>query len=242
MNNFFVAITAYDRPQRLQRLMVQLKQQRGVRTDTHVFYDDPDPPSAIKGSARSGGRLHTPKRHLGKKGYWRLVNYAIFEAEKAMKNEPWDYFLFLQDDISIDDPNLLREAGEIVDEIREDVPRVATFNLYGDGPHWNPVARWTGRPIVQMIHGWIYASWVDMNAVVFTPQAIEAVPRLHEPTPASEREGDSSGVGRQFSMRFDAERMAQIMAPEPVVEHDDGGRSKMHPTRKSETSRIQPAD
>lgn len=227
MTNFFVAVTAYERPRRFQRLMMQLDQQRGVRTDVHSFYDGPDPPDPIAQTAKAKGELHTTKTHLGKEGYWRLVNYAMFEAELAGGEDPWDLFLFVQDDMSLDDPNLLRETGEIVAEIRDHVPSLVSFNLYGDGPEWSSTARWTGRPVVQMIDGWVFASWTDMAAVVFTPLAFDVCPRLHEPT--DHRTGTSSGVGRQFSREFDAARCAQVMVPRPVVEHKDGGVSKMNP-------------
>lgn len=224
MITYHVGITTYDRPKRLHRLLMQLKQQRGVRMDTYVYNDGPVAPDMLDGQ---GVNVHTTKKHLGKEGYWRLFSKVWNDA--ANRQEKYDYFLFVQDDVSLDKTEILYDAGQVMEKLKEEVANVAALNLYGDGPQWAPIARWTGRPVVELASGWIYASWLDLQCVVFDPLVFKVMPAILKP-----RHDDtvkSSGVGRQISLRLDDSRCAQIMAPEPVVEHKDGGRSKMHPER-----------
>lgn len=229
-----VVVTTYDRPQCLSRLLMQLKQQRGVRLDIHVYNDGPNPPPINSSEVT----LHTTSDHLGKSGYWRLFNYAWSGAHRSKENGGvgglYDYILFVQDDISIEDPHLLVEACEELEGIETEVFNVASFNLFGDGPEWESVARWTGRPAVQTIRGWVYAHWVDLQCVLFTPAACVAVPALYPPPQPYGTGAFSSGVGAQLSKRFDEQRMAQLMTPEPLVEHKDGGVSKMNSQRGSQ--------
>ena len=227
MTNYFVGITAYDRPKRLQRLLIQLKQQRDVRLDVHVFHDGPPTPT-VEASVGGSQTLHSTSVHLGKKGYYRLFNYVWQEAQ-ALEDE-WDYLLFLQDDVSIGNPSLLFEIGQNMKVLETEVMRLACLNLYGDGPWFEKIARWTARPAVMMENGFVFASWVDMVAACFTPLALEEVPVLWTPN-FEGTEGTSSGVGRQLSKRFDEARTSQVMVETPVVDHDDGGESKMHPDR-----------
>jgi hypothetical protein len=227
MTNYFVGITAYERPQSLMRLMTQLHQQVNVKTEIHVAYDDPSPPETIKQAVGNKGIMHVPAQHRGRDEYWRLVDQLWAQAQ--MRRAEWDLFLFVQDDVSIDDTRCLERVGNRIKAIKEHVANVASLNLYGDGPEWNPVARWTGRPVVETAEGAVYASWTDMVCVAFTPLTFNVMPYMTAPTPREERTGESSGVGRLISKTLDETLCAQMMLPEPLVEHADGGVSKMHP-------------
>lgn len=230
MVDIHVSITTIpEREQRLQKLLIALTQSRGVNLDINLHVDGPDAPTIA-----DKYETHTTTRRLGKKGYWRLVNQCFRHAQR--RDHAWDYVLFVQDDIQFRDPKMIADAVKQLEYLQEEVTNVACYNLAGDGPEWDRVARWTARPVVELWNGQIFASWVDMRCVLFTPLAFEAVPVLDPPV--EDREGNSSGVGRQLSLRFDLRRCAQLMVPEPVVEHRDGGTSYMNPDAIDERKEV----
>lgn len=228
MHNLHVAITTYDRPRELKRLLLALSQQEEVRLDVHVHFDSTDVYDVLNSGEIVIHTLNgeSGTTHLGKEGYWRLVNQAFRAAQK--RSEKWDYVLFVQDDITFHRRDLLKKVCDALEFLQTQIPGIASFNLYGDGPEWNRVARWTGRPAVETAHDVVYAHWVDMACTVFTPLAFEAVPVL-DPPDMEGSEATSSGVGRQLSLRYDRAKLAQLMVPEPEVNHSDGGISKMNP-------------
>lgn len=241
MHNLHVAITTYERPKKLKRLLLVLNQQEEVRLDVHVHFDSVD----VYDDLNSGEIvIHTlneesDRTHLGKEGYWRLVNQAFRAAQK--RSEKWDYVLFVQDDISFEQRDLLKDACDVLEFLQTQITGIASLNLHGDGPDWRRTARWTGRPVVETAFDFVYANWVDMRCTLFTPLAFEAVPVLHPiQREGPERLFTSSGVGRQLSKRFDQAKLSQMMAPEPLVSHADGGISKMNPEESRERIKSDP--
>lgn len=250
MHNVHVSITTIpERTARLKRLLSLLRQQRGVRLDIHVHVDGPRA-DEIMPLLNGGDAIFETTRRLGKDGYWRLVNQAICAATQRrselthrVQQSEWEYVFFVQDDITFEENDLLASACSALDFLRHQIPAVTTFNLHGDGPDWQRTGRWTGRPVVETAYDVVYAHWVDMRAVLFTPLAFQAVPVLH-PIERENHNFTSSGVGRQLSLRFDRANTAQLMVPEPEVTHADGGTSHMNPeeTEKRKESILEDPD
>lgn len=219
---FHVAVTTYNRPEMLRRLLKQLRREAGRHDVTVHVYDDAGTRSLRSDDpAMAGVRLYRYTENNGKAGYWRVVSQALADAAKGNG----DYFLLLQDDVELV-PGFFDEVRRQW-EMNPDRRKAALFMLRDrqrDGK-----ACWTNfKPRVRR-YGSLRATqtqWTD--CLFFTDRRFfRVIPGIDPVVPAPLR-GQSSGVGRQISLRLHRGGYTIYQASRSLVLHGDH-ESVMHP-------------
>ncbi len=198
-------ITTYNRQESCQRLVDGLQ---GLG-DIIVVNDGSD--YSIDGAVNIN-----PNIHLGKAGYWKLVN-LLFRSRT-----PASYYFMLPDDFLICDSQIAK-AIEIWGSIND--KNKVCLNLYTDRQE---KSCWTGLRPIDKGNIW-QTGWVDMCFLCEEKffKTIGTIPRLHKPRRGRIR--GSSGVGAYISKYLHKKKMNMYQVKESLVdvqeEHND---SQMH--------------
>lgn len=198
-------ITTYGRKESCQRLVNSIKDLGNVV----VALDGTDYDIC-------GALNINPKQHLGKNGYWRLVN-MLFRHRGTHK-----YYMMIPDDFIISETQVM-EAIEIWESI--DDPRKICLNLFADRIG---VSCWTLVKPKDKGNVW-QTGWVDMCFLCeerFFAE-LEVIPMLHSPNKSMGR--SSSGVGAYISRKLNKGKFHFYQVKEslavPTIEHT---KSQMH--------------
>ena len=239
-----VAITHYERPVMLTRLVRQLLAQAGdgrsERTHDvviHVYDDHSSEPTFqqlcdyVNDPTYQGGRVnvHRENRNQGREGFWRIIDRVV----KDFRNGPGEFFLLLQDDFRLKD-DFFGGLGRVWHELPEDT--FALNPLIFETP---PASRWTDlRPSLRQfgsVRVW-ETGWLD--CYMFSDRLLwERLNYEILPIPTERfRPGGkaSSGVGEQITNRIGAMGKARKVyaVTETLIRHG-GHVSVMHPGHRS---------
>lgn len=226
---FHVAVTTYNRPEMLRRLLRQLQVESGRHeVAVHVYDDGGSKRLREDDPVLKGVRVHRYAENNGKAGYWRVVSQALADAAQGSG----EYFLLLQDDVELV-PGFFDEVRRQW-EMNPDRSKAALFMLRDrqrDGK-----ACWTNfKPRVRRYGGLrvTQTQWTD--CMFFTDRRFFGViPAINPVVPAPTR-GQSSGVGRQISLRLHRGGYTIYQVSKSLVLHGDH-ESVMHPRIR----RLQP--
>jgi len=226
--SILVWINTYDRPSDLKNLLNDIYKNKESFTLKLMIIDDASPKSYDKMIESFSGKLnieyHKMEKNHGKKGYWRLCNYAISEIKNNMN---YDYYIKLDDDGRLVD-GFFSRCVNLWESIRD--PKKICLNFRLDSREGKIV--WTGvKPkLVSYSGNSLYLSqWVDMDFFVninFFAALRFRISKQHEArfvNPFS-----SSGVGRDISTRLHAAGYNLYLTTQSLVIHDEHD-SKMNP-------------
>jgi hypothetical protein len=216
-----VSIATCGRPEKLLELLHDLDREGiWVTLDVAVYEDptDADYASAIRFCRQRGWRWHRFATHLGRLGFWRLVDRQFRDA----KHSAADWYLFLPDDV-----RLVRHAipRAIATWYRLDNPATLTlWRLHALEGKTN----WTGRPPVAH----------DEATEIFHVDGLYLCRRPTLETfqfrcpPASSPFLKSSGVGRKMSIQLNAAGMRMYRVDASLALNNDDGTSIMNPSER----------
>lgn len=238
-----VAITHYERPAMLKRLVRQLialagdgRSERTLDMVVHV-YDDHSSVEAFQklgdviDPTYRGGRVdvHRESSNRGREGFWRIINRAVGD----FRNGPGEFFLLLQDDFRLEHDFFTRlwHAWYALP-----YGSLALNPLIFEAP---PTPRWTDlRPTLRefkSVRVW-ETGWLD--CYMFSDRTLwQCLNYEILPIPTERfRPGGkaSSGVGEQITNRIGAMGKARNVyaVTETLIRHG-GHRSVMHPGHRS---------
>jgi hypothetical protein len=196
-------ITTYNRQESCQRLVDSLQ---GLG-DIVVAHDG-------NNYTINGATNINPNIHLGKAGYWRLINMLY-------RNRPiCKMYLMLPDDCAICNSQIAN-AIEIWESIRD--PQKICLSLGEGRPNH---MCWTGFRAVEKETAWL-TQWVDMcflcEEKFFT--VLGVIPDLHR----ENRTKGSSGVGAYISRKLMKNGFNMYQVKEPIViMTEEHNKSQMH--------------
>lgn len=193
---FLVAITTYNRPEMLRRLLRQLRHEQGSHELEILVYDDAGHDSLPDNDpALAGVQVHRFGRNHGKAGFWQLISRIL--ADAAMSRA--DYLVMLQDDAGVV-PGFFDTARRTWEGIN-DTRKAALFMLRDRQREGQ--AAWTGFKPVDRRHGRLVVTqtqWTDCMFFAGRARFLSLVPSIK---PVERLPGvQSSGVGRQISLRL----------------------------------------
>lgn len=191
--NICFLITTYNRQQSCQRLVDSLQ---GLG-DIIVANDGSD--YTIEGATNLN-----PHIHLGKKGYWKLVNMLWRNRTQAK------YYIMLPDDFLICDSQIAN-AIEIWESIT-DTKRICLSIAEGRPNH----TCWTGFKAREVGNVWL-TQWVDMCFICENTffNVLGAIPHLHKHKQGVIR--GSSGVGAHISRYLHRRKLNMYQVKESLV-------------------------
>jgi hypothetical protein len=233
-----ILITTYNRPDSLMLLLQDLKKD-SLSENVHILlYDDC---SSIDYEdvldylhLNFSYQYFKSSQNHGKKAYWRLINSAF----QQVKNETFDYFINLQDDIRLIDDFLLKSImayDRIIDR------RKIVLNLLNDYSRQGKRI-WTNvfpRPARFDGHKYYFTGWVDMCAFICTRKFFDLLNyKIYEPESKYLTNPElSSGVGCQISKRIVQDARALYQVWKSYVIHSIH-ESVMHPEHRRKTAII----
>lgn len=205
MNNICFLITTYARKDACQSLVDSLQ---GLG-EVVVALDGAD-------YDISGATNINPKQHLGKQGYWKLVN-MLFRHRGNHK-----YYMMIPDDFAICDSQIVKAIGiwESIDD-----PQKICLNLYADRIG---VSCWT--LVKPQDKGSVWKTgWVDMCFLCEERffRELGVIPMLH--SHRAKRVTGSSGVGAYISRKLTKQGLHMYQVKESLVNiTEEHYKSKMH--------------
>ena len=215
---FEVAITTYDRPDDLLRLLQDIVLS-GNGLDVHVrVYDDCSPSDYSQVEAflaRQGWEYFRSQARGGKREFWQLVDHALSGFTNLADGQ---CSFVLQDDMRLCSDFFRKSLA-----VWETIPgKKATLYLLKDDLRSEPgTVCWTGVPFV--VQGHVERTqWVDLNAFLISGEALRAIESsVHRVDPARwETNPDlSSGVGQQISVRLHQLRWSLFRVRQSLVLH-----------------------
>ena len=159
---------------------------------------------------------HKLFRNFGKKNYWKLCNLAM---EKIKNLEEYDYYVKLDDDLRLCDRFFYR-CIKLWNKIGDEKKICLNFRLDDrcEGPVWTGV-----KPKIVNYGGtYFYKSqWVDMDFFVkkdFFDALYYRISDIH-PSRWRKNKNNSSGVGRDISLRLNLRGYSLYLTTESLVFH-----------------------
>lgn len=220
-----VSITTCKRPHKLMELLIDLEREaRWVDLEVMVF-EDPSPKfdyTPVKAFAREQGwlwyRHHT---HLGRMGYWQLVNHQMRACQKSRA----EWFLFLPDDVRL---------------VRHAIPRAITTWQFIDNPTTLTLWRlqslenksnWTGVKPVN--YGDVSEVFHVDGLYLCKREMLTTIGFRCATTSSTSRTQTSSGVGSWMSRVLHKEGKRMYRVEKSLVISNDDGISIMNPDERA---------
>ena len=222
-----VAVTTYDRPDALARLLDDVERE-GSDLDLDVrVYDDgsPDGYDAIERRLRARGwtYVRAARRH-GKEDWWTWWNTIL--ADLRSTDAPT--LVVLQDDLRLCDGFFARSL-DLWSGIRDARKGSLFLHLDETGATMRR-ARWTtARP--HRVGSVVNCGWVDCTAFVCERATLDALRWRLDPISPRRWQGNrllGSGVGAQLSVRLHRARLSMYRVDESLAVHVEGP-SRMNP-------------
>lgn len=234
---FHIAITTYNRPEKLDLLIGQLfteAEMNGVRIDVHLHDDGSTLPLIWNGDL-DRCTIHVRGANGGKRWYWGIVDYVF---RNAASRDDWDFFLMLPDDVEIGDAFFL-SIIEAWRALREGDPRAVCLSVLTDDQRagraqWSPHMP---RKVEYGEHRFWWSQWMDMAFVAerdffealtcrISDEPVYVLPVL--PKRFDENPHSGSGVGGQITRRLITLERTMYHLRESLVLHGEH-ESVMHP-------------
>lgn len=164
----------------------------------------------------------------GKRQFWRLMQ-QVFAKERDVDTDLW---LFLQDDVRIEDSALARIHRVIECMGRLHYPW-AVLDVCNAAPAQGELARWTGETVTNACCWTHDTTWFDLQGWVCNGHFWEVIDRVYpmDPSRWDNNPSLSTGVGKQLSVRLADSPYAVCMLRSPVVHHTQPFPSLLNPHR-----------
>ena len=216
-----VAITTYDRPDTLERLLEDLERE-AARVDLDVrIYDDCSPRGyeaiARRLRARGWTYVRAERRH-GKEDWWGWWNAILAD----LRSTPASTFVVLQDDLRLCE-GFFERTLELWSGIG-DARKGSLFLHLDEAAAALQRARWTNvrnRRVGPVVN----CGWVDCTAFVCGRATLDALRWRLDPIARGRWQSNpllGSGVGAQISMRLLRARLSMYRVDESLAVHVDG--------------------
>src|SRR5262249_21870958 len=215
-----VAVTTYDRPQQVGRLLDDLEREAPPEGLDVRVYDDASPSGyesiAKRVRARGWSYVRAPRRH-GKQDWWRWWNVILADLRATRAST----FVVLQDDMRLCTGFFARSLA-LWSGIHD--PRKASLFLHVDAADLVARSRWT--PVrLRGLGAVCECGWVDCNAFVCTRATFDALGWRVDPISAYRWRSNAllgSGVGAQLSARLHHRRLTMYRVSDSLPLHTDG--------------------
>lgn len=209
-----VIVFSYNRPDMLLRNLIDLRKNK---TECRIVVIDDG--SEYDHSEHSKYCEYQRFDHHGKEGFWKLWNIAL----QIARVHGSEITVFSQDD-------MLRANIDMMLKDVSKFPELFTCNLINDGRESN----WGGRVWEPYKKKWIEGNFTECS--FFCPYAV--LEKLEfKINPISNREGLSSGVGRQITLRLREKEVPMYVPVKSYAFHGDH-ESVMHPEGRKTTPLI----
>ena len=217
MIQIYILITTYNRPEYLKKLLdaIYKNKKKNHRLIIQVYDDGSEKKYDFIKKYKVG---YKKTNHYGKKGYWKLINYAF----SKIRNTDYDYYIQIPDDVTLED-NFINKAIASFEAIN-DRKKIALNLLLDKGRRGKK--NWTGfKPIRMSFHGMDFyrTQWIDMCYIAkrnffeelrFRIDAIDKsrweIDRLY-----------GSGVGAQISIKLKERGFNMYQVFKTLVYHGD---------------------
>jgi len=219
-----IAITTYNRPAMLERLVNRLFDEDGYKLDVYIYDDGSDEAPSVPGCT-----VHTYE-HGGARGFYRLWNGIMQDAQEA---HDWARLIVLPDDV---DPmsGFLGRSTELYDAI-DDKHKVAMGLLTDEERRGK--ASWTDfvPRVVETSAGKVYHTQWTEHALICGRRFVDAMPHMYSLPERAFITNPlrSSGVGAHISRAMDSAGFHIYQAFETLLHHGDH-ESLMHPELRKE--------
>jgi len=222
-----VAVTTYDRPDALARLLDDIERE-GSDVDLDVrVYDDGSPHGydAIERRLRARGwtYVRAGRRH-GKEDWWTWWNTILAD----LRSTDASTFVVLQDDLRLCEGFFARSL-DLWSGIRDARKGSLFLHLDETGATMRR-ARWTTAR-AHRVGAVVNCGWVDCTAFLCERTTLDALRWRLEPISPRRWQGNrllGSGVGAQLSVRLHRARLSMYRVDESLTVHVEGP-SRMNP-------------
>jgi glycosyltransferase involved in cell wall biosynthesis len=220
--DFCILITTYDRGNMLYDLINQIEKQKNNSKILIVIFDDGSPQNYQFDNQNIKYVKFFPNQ--GKKKFWRIIDTSFRYLKKVNSK----YFIYMQDDISLEDNffDILKDTYENI----KDEKKIALSFLTDDRttkPNWTSF-----NPVVY--DDVIKTQWIELHFICEKP-FLETLDYKIETIPSNRWDKNpnlSSGVGWQISNRLFSKGLNMYHTKKTLVHHG------IHESKMNKEERI----
>jgi len=225
-----VIITTYERPTMLLNLLKSIRKNTSSNLDIHLMIFDDCSVADYSKVFNYLDKFYSNKanffklnEHQGKKGYWKIINYAY----SLLKNQKFNYVIQLPDDIRLD-VDFFNKAKQLYNQIMD--PNKVVLNLLTETsrmfkPMWT---RYCPHLVKYGNNEFVKTGWLDMCFIAtqdFFKILKYEIPGVNEHF--AKTKGKSSGVGMYISQTIFKSGASMYQVPKSLVFHGKH-KSQMH--------------